>query len=89
MSIPDCSKACTGPSALLLPSSLPFRNITFLPLVRNQMLIVNQSTARKRAGEEIFAKRLVIFSLRSIKVAVSIKKKKKKKRVSNEIKITS
>ena len=48
------------------------------------MFIVNQSTARKRAGEESFVKRLVIVSLRSITVAVSLKK-----RDSNEIKITS
>ena len=65
------------PLPVLLPTSLPFRNITFLPLVRNQMLIVNQSTARKSASEEIFVKRLVNFSLRSIKVAVSLKKKLK------------
>ena len=49
------------------------------------MLIVSQSTATKRAGEENLVKRLVIFSLRSIKVAVPLKKR----RISDEIKITS
>jgi len=39
------------------------------------MLIVSQSTARKRVGEEGFLKRRDIVSLRSIKVSVSKKKK--------------
>jgi len=48
------------------------------------MLIVSQSTARKRVGEESFLKRRDIVSLRSIKVSVS----SKKKRDRNKIKIT-
>ena len=64
----DCSKVCLGTFSVLSPSILPFQNTTlFLPL-RNHILILSPSIARKTVGVESFVKRQDIFALVSVLV---------------------
>ena len=62
----DCSKASKGSFSLLSPSTPLFRNLTFFPFLRNQMMVVKPGIARKTVGEGSFVKRRDIVSLMSI-----------------------
>ena len=63
----DCSKASKGSFSLLSPSTPLFRNLTFFPFLRNQMMVVKPVIiARKTVGEGSFVKRRDIVSLMSI-----------------------
>ena len=53
----DRSRARTGSFSVLTPSSLRFRNITYFPLLRDQMLIASPSIATKGIGERSSVKR--------------------------------
>jgi len=57
-----CSKTCMGSFSVLTPSSLPFRNTTLFPLLRNQIFIVTPSIPRKIVGVLSFVNRREISS---------------------------